>query len=155
GARTAVVSRGVVNVFDTTSKTLLRKIPLTGGGDDVPSDKVVTNGPVRLLYLEDIIHVVGFDVPSFASVWSCKDSGARHGALTTNGQPDVESVDVYRGGVSIIDGGHVAVADTALRRLVLIDSAGERTTIVRQVSQAPCSEQDLTDAFIGDDTQRA
>ena len=75
--------------------------------------------------------------------------------MTRDGQPDGRAIDVYRGGTSIIDGGHVAVADAALRRLVILDAAGKRTTIVRQVSQAPCSDQNLEDAFISDDMERA
>lgn len=146
GARVVVVSRGGAHVFDATSKAPLRTIPLIG---------VVTNAPIRLLYLDDTIHVVGADAGPFAAVWSFRDSGARLGRVTTDGRADGEAIDVYRGGTGIIDGGHVAVADAALRRLVILDAAGKRTTILRQVSQAPCSAQDLEDAIIADDTQRA
>lgn len=153
GARAVVLSGGELHVFDVTSKAHLRAIPLMA--DDVPGHTIVGNAPVRLLYLDDTIHVVGADAGPFAAIWSFKDSGARLGRLTKDGRPDGASIDIYRGGASIIDGGHIAVADAALRRLVILDAAGKRTTITRQVSRAPCSEENLTDAFIADDTERA
>lgn len=155
GARAVVLSRGGAQVFDATSKTRLRTIWLNGGDEDVPRHTIVTNTPIRLLYLDDTIHIVGMDAGPFAAVWSFRDSGARLGRVTTDGRPDGEAIDVYRGGTGIIDGGHVAVADAALRRLVILDAAGRRTTIVRQVSRAPCGALDLEDAIIADDTKRA
>ncbi|MBV9833133.1 MAG: hypothetical protein JO055_01920 [Alphaproteobacteria bacterium] len=152
GARTAVISQGVLSIFDASSKTLLRTIPL-GGGDGVPPNTAVTNAPIRLLYIDDTIHVVGMDAGPFAALWSFKDSGARLGRLTIDGRPDGESISVYRGGTSILDGGRLAVADPALGRLVILDASGKRTEMVRKVSRAPCSQQDLTDAFLSDDTQ--
>lgn len=154
GARAVVLSRGEAHVFDATSKALLRKITLIGGDEDVPRHTIVTNVAIRVLYLDDTIHVVGQDAGPFAAVWSFRDSGARLGQMTVTGQPDTNPIDVYRGGTSIIDGGHVGLADTALRRLVILDAAGKRTTIVRQVSHAPCSEEDLGEAFHTDDTRR-
>jgi hypothetical protein len=153
GARAVVLSGAELQVFDTTSKAPLRRIPLFGG--DVPGHTIVGNAPVRLLYLGDTIHVVGADAGPFAAVWAFKDSGERIGLVTKDGGADGGAIDVYRGGTGILDGGHVAVADAALRRLVMLDAAGRRTTIVRQVSQAPCSEENLLDAFIADDTERA
>jgi hypothetical protein len=154
GARAVVLSRGEAHVFDTASKALLRRISLTGGGDDVPGHTIVTSVAIRVLYVDDTIHVVGQDAGPFAAVWSFKDSGARLGQVTKDGQVDSGPIDVYRGSASIIDGSHVALADTALRRLVILDAAGKRTTIVRQVDHAPCSEQDLGEAFHTDDTRR-
>lgn len=152
--RAVVLSRGGAQVFDATSKTLLRTIRLNGGGEDVPRHTIVTNAPIRLLYIDDTIHVVGMDAGPFAAVWSFRDSGARLGVVTVDGRTDSEPIDVYRGGTAIIDGGHVALADTALRRLVILDAAGKRTTIDRQVNHAPCTEQDLGEAFHTDDTRR-
>lgn len=146
-ARAVVLSGRALHVFDATSKAPLRSIPLIDA--NVPTDTMVRNAPVRLLYLDDMIHVVGADAGPFAGVWSFKDSGARLGSVTTDGRADSDTFDVYLGGTSILDGGHVGLADAALRRLVILDAAGKRTTIVRQVSQAPCSEDDLADAFIG------
>jgi hypothetical protein len=154
GARAVVLGRGGLQVFDATSKALLRTVSLNGGDEDVPRHTIVTNAPIRLLYLDDTIHVVGMDAGPFAAVWSFKDSGVRLGQATTDGQAEGHAIDVYRGGASIIDGGHVGLADTALRRLVILDTAGKRTTIVRQVSHAPCSEENLGEAFHTDDTRR-
>ena len=153
GTRTAILAHGELHIFDATSKAPLRTIPLFADG--APAHTIVGNGPIHLLYLDDTIHVVGADAGPFAAVWSFRDSGARLGLVTKDGRPEGMAIDVYRGGTSIIDGGHVAVADAALRRLVILDTAGKRTTIVRQVSQAPCSDQDLEDAFISDDMERA
>ncbi len=153
GSRVVVLSRGELHVFDATSKAPLRAIPLIADG--VPDHTIVGNAPIRLLYLDDTIHVVGADAGPFAAIWSFKDSGARLGRLTKDGRADGPTIDIYRGGASIIDGGHVAVADAALRRLVLLDAAGKRTTIVRQMSQAPCREEDLVSAIIEDDTKGA
>jgi hypothetical protein len=154
GNRVVVLGRGGAQVFDATSKALLHTISLNGGDEDVPRHTIVTNAAIRLLYLDDTIHVVGHDAGPFAAVWSFKDSGARLGQVTVSGQPDTDPIDVYRGSVSVIDGGHLAVADTALRRLVILDAAGKRTTIVRQVSHAPCTEENLGEAFHTDDTRR-
>lgn len=152
GARTVVQSVAGLHVFDATSKALLRTIPLIADG--VPPHTMVSNAPIRLLYLDDTIHVVGADAGPFAAVWSFRDSGARLGLVTRDGHADGRALDIYLGGTSILDGGHVALADAALRRLVILDAAGKRTTIVRQVSQAPCSEENLVDVFIGGGDQR-
>lgn len=153
GARVVVVSRGEAHVFDATSKAVLQTIPLMGGSG--PDHTVIGNAPVRVLYLNDMIHIVGADAGPFAAVWSFKDSGARIGRMTKGGGIDGYSIDVYRGGTSILDGGHIAVADAALRRLVILDTANRRTTIVRQVNQAPCKAEDLENAIISDDTTGA
>lgn len=152
GARVVVLRRGDLHIFDATSKAPLRTIELYADG--VPGHTVVGNAPIRLLYLDDTIHVVGADAGPFAAVWSFKDSGDRLGRQTTDGRADGKTIDVYLGGTSVLDGGHVALADAALRRLVILDAAGKRTTIVRQVSRAPCSEEDLMDVFIGGGAQR-
>jgi hypothetical protein len=152
GTRAVVLSMGELHVFDATSKAPLRTIPLAA--DDVPGHTIVGNAPIRLLYLDDTIHVVGADAGPFAAIWSFRDSGVRLGRQTTDGRVDGHSINVYRGGTSIIDGRHVALADAALRRLVIFDAAGKRTTIDRQVSPAPCSEENLEDVFIAGGSTR-
>ena len=151
-ARAVVLSGGELQVFDATSKARLRTIALSADG--VPPHTIVGNLPIRLLYLDDTIHVVGADAGPFAAVWSFKDSGARLGLVTKDGRADGRAFDIYLGGSSVLDGGHVALADAALRRLVILDAAGKRTTLVRQVSPAPCSEENLGDVFIGGGDQR-
>lgn len=149
GKHAAILNAYELHIFDAQSKTKDRTISLSW--EHAEPEKGIGNMPIRMIYAGDTIYVTGTDAGPFMAVWAFRDDGARLGRINQSLKPDSEALDVYGGTVNLVDGKHVALAESGARSMLLLSlGSGERTVLKRSVGSGPCSRENMQDIKLGD-----
>ena len=136
-------------VFDTGTKTMTQKMPLSDPNEDPDRDTSVGNMPVRVLYIGDTIYIVGTDAGPFMAVTVFRQDGGRLGRFYGDPVAERTSLNVFGGTVNQIDERHIALADTATRTMTILDvTNGARKVLKRSVAAGPCSKKQMEDLFL-------
>lgn len=147
GAHVVVQDEEALHVFEAATKTKTAAIKLSE--PSAPQDTNVTNVPVRLLFADDTIYVVGSDAGPWIAVWRFGREGQRMGVIKRPGT--AEAFNAFEGAVNILDGQHVALADAGARAVLLVPvSGGAGKIIKRTVSHAPCTKSHMLQMAEGD-----
>ena len=151
GTHAAMLDDEAVHVFDVRTKMRTVSIKLS---DPQASDTTnVSNVPVRLLFVDDTIFVVGSDAGPFIGVWQFKADGRRLGRIVRNTQSgaDGETFNVFQGSVSLLGAGHIALTDAGLRSMLVVPiGEGKPRLIRRTTASAPCSKTHMERMAEGD-----
>ncbi|HEY1554610.1 MAG TPA: hypothetical protein VGF94_07215 [Kofleriaceae bacterium] len=138
GKQVAVLVGDDVHLFDAASKNHVSAFTIRG-------DKGLTNDPIAVHYVGDVIFVEGADQGPYSAVWQFKTDGTAVGPLVGIGGKDPLST--YHGSFSVLDPDHVGVAERGMETLTSFEvSTGKRAKAVRKIGKLAC-KPDEVDAF--------
>jgi len=140
GTQVAVLVGDDVHLFDAASKAHQSTFSIRG-------DKGVTNDPIAIYFAGDSIFVEGADQGASSNVWQFKAAdGSPVGPLVGMGK-DQKPLSTYHGSFSILDKGHVGVAERGFETLTSFEVAtGKRAKAVRKIAKMAC-KPDEVEAF--------
>jgi hypothetical protein len=134
--------REALHVFDRRTKARTATIPLAD--DKAPANTNAGNSAVRFFYLGGTIYVAGSDAGPYIAVWAFEEGGRRLGMIEEASKPHGHSYSIFNGGLNVIGDSHIALVDAGLQTMLILSPAGEtRQLLVRRVSRAPCTEQEM------------
>jgi hypothetical protein len=140
GSKVAMLIGDDVHIFDAGNKTHESSFSVRG-------DKGLTNNPVAVHYVGDMIFVEGADDGPYAAVWGFKQDGTAVGPVNVLGGKDEKPVSIYHGSFSVLDKGHIALAEKGMETLTIYEvDTGKRTKLVRKVGKLKCKTAEI-DAF--------
>jgi predicted small lipoprotein YifL len=144
GKQVAVLVGDDVHLFDAGSKahssTFSTKV-----------DKGPSAPAVAVYFAGDTIFVEGRD-DNTDSVWGFKADGTATGPLTQLGGKGDQPISIAKGSFSIIDPGHVALADHGMETLTTYEVAtGKRIKAVRKVGKVVCKPAEIDTYYKGGD----
>lgn len=149
GAHAVVLADAALHVFDAATKARTARIPLADPA--APDHTNVSNTPIKLLYAADTIYVVGSDAGPFIGVWAFKQDGRRLGLVKISADPASEAFNIFNGGINIVDGTDIALADAGLQTMLFVSVAtSARQRLKRAVSPAPCTRKHMQSFAEGD-----
>lgn len=143
GTHAVILRERTLFVFDAKTKQQTTVIPISD--DKAPENTNIGNEPIEILYVGNALYVVGTDAGPYIAVWSYKDDGTRTGVITPGAEPsNFGGYSVFSGGVNVLDDSHVALANAGLQTMLIIRAAdGAREELVRPVSTAPCTKDEV------------
>ena len=139
--KVAVLVGDDVHIFDAASKAHESSFSVRG-------DKGLTNDPVGIHFVGDMIFVEGADQGPYSAVWGFKAAdGSPSGPINALGGKDEKPVSTWHGSVSVLDKGHIALAEKGMDMLTIYEvDTGKRTKLVRKLPKVACKPDEL-DAF--------
>ncbi len=147
GTKVAILSGRLIHIFDRETRKQLQTIPLYD--EAAPGYTNVSNEPVKVFYVGDIVYVVGSDAGPYIAVWRFRDDGTRLGVVTSTGKADDASFSVFNGGVNVLDDDRIMVADAALQRVRILSSKNEKNRErTRPSNLRPCTAVEVESALL-------
>lgn len=140
-SKVAVLVGDEVHVFDAASKSQETSFSIRG-------DKGLTNDPVGIHFVGDMIFVEGADQGPNEAVWGFKAAdGTPIGPIMALGGKEEKPVSIYHGSFSVLDKNHVGLAAQGMETLTSYEvDTGKRTKLVRKLPKVSCKPTEL-DAF--------
>ena len=148
GAKVAILFGDDVHVYDASSKAHESSFSIRG-------DKGVTNDPVAVHWVGDVVFVEGADSGPYAGVWAFKAAdGSPVGGIEAIGAKDGKAISTFGGSFSLLDKGRVAVAEQGFSTVTIYETAnGQRSKLVRKLTKPPC-KNDEVDAYWKDENDK-
>src|SRR4029077_10022792 len=111
----------------------------------VRGDKGVTNDPIGVRYVADMILVEGADKGPFSAVWQFKEDGTKVGPFVAiGGKGPIAS---YKGSVMVLDPTTIGINEHGFENVHTIEvDTGARAKLVRKLPKLPCKPEEM-DAF--------
>lgn len=139
-SRVAVLVGDDVHLFDAATKAHQASFSVRG-------DKGVTGEPDAVYLVGDTVFVLAAEQGQRSGVWVFRSNGRHLGAINSLGGKDKKPASPHRGAFSVLDPGHVAVADHGMETLTTYEvETGKRTKSVRKLPKLPCKPNEI-DAF--------
>ncbi|MDB4953320.1 MAG: hypothetical protein JWO36_889 [Myxococcales bacterium] len=141
GTKVAVLIGDDVHLFDGASKAHESAFNVRG-------EKGVTNDPVAVNFIGDMVFVEGSDQGPYSAVWGYKTDGTPIGPLTNiGGGKEEKPISTYHGSFSILDKTRVGVSERGMETLNMYEiDSGKRAKLVRKVPKPVC-KPDEVDAY--------
>jgi hypothetical protein len=140
GTKVAVLIGDDVHIFDAGNKTHESSFSVRG-------DKGLTNNPVAVHYVGDMIFVEGADDGPYAAVWGFKQDGTANGVINALGGKQEKPISIYHGSFSVLDKTRIGLGANGMETLTMYEvDTGKRTKLVRRVGKLACKPAEI-DAF--------
>lgn len=140
GAHAAMLVGDEVHLFDAATKAHQSSFSVRGA-------KGVANDAVEVFFVGKVVFVVGADAGQQSGVWAFKVDGTPIGPIQALGGKAKTLVSPYRGSFSVLDPGHVAIAERGMETLTTYEvDTGRRIKSVRKLPKNPCKPDEI-DAF--------
>lgn len=138
GSKVAVLVGDDMHIYDSSSKAHESSFSIRG-------DKGVTNDPVAVHWVGEMLFVEGNDQGPFAAVWAFKADGTAVGGIEAIGAKDGKPLSTYGGSFSLLDKTRVAVSEQGFSTLTIYEtSTGQRSKLVRKLTKPPCKNDEVS-----------
>ena len=135
--KVAVLLGDDIHIFDGASKAHESSFSVRG-------DKGLTNDPIAVYFIGDVLFVEGSDAGPYSAVWMFKTDGSQVGPINALGGKDEKPLSTFHGSFSILDPTHVAIAERGMETLTTYEiETGKRTKAVRKVGKSACKPDEL------------
>ncbi|CAN5916931.1 hypothetical protein BH11MYX3_BH11MYX3_27310 [soil metagenome] len=146
-SKVAVLVGDDVHVYDASSKAHESSFSIRG-------DKGVTNDPVAIHWVGDVLFVEGADNGPFSAVWAFKADGTPVGGIEAIGAKDGKPISTFGGSFSVLDKTRVAVAEQGFSTVTVYETGtGQRSKLVRKLTKPPCKNEEV-DAYWKDENDK-
>ncbi len=146
-SKAAVLVGDDVHVYDASSRAHESSFSIRGG-------KGVTNDPVAIHWVRDVLFVEGTDQGPFSAVWAFKADGTPIGGIEAIGAKDGKPISTFGGSFSLLDKNRVAVAEQGFSTVTVYETSnGQRSKLVRKLTKPPC-KNDEVDAYWKDENDK-
>lgn len=141
GSKVAVIIDDEIHLFDAATKAHESAFAIRG-------DKGVTNDPIGVHFVGDMLFVEGADHGPYSAVWAFKTDGTALGPLTNiGGGKEEKPISTYQGSFSILDKTRVGLSERGMETLNTYEvDTGKRSKLVRKVPKPVCKPDEL-DAY--------
>lgn len=141
-SKVAVLVGDDLHLFEASTKAHRSSFSIRGD-KGVPSEAVA----VAVYLVGSTAFVVGAEKGVRTGVWGFRSNGNQLGAINALGGKAKTPVSPNRGAFSVLDPGHVAIADHGMETLTTYEvETGKRTKSVRKLPKSPC-KADESEAF--------
>ena len=137
GSKVAVLVGDEVHLFDASSQAHESSFSIRG-------DKAVTDDPIGVSFVGDMIFVEGADQGPFSAVWQFKTDGTPVGPLVGIGNKDGKPMSTWHGSFTVLDPQHVGIAERGFTTFTTWDiDTGSRKKAVRKVAKPNCKPEEI------------
>lgn len=142
--RVALLAGEDVHLFDAKTKAHQSSFSVRG-------PKGMSNAAVEVYLVGKFVFVVGADEGQPSGVWVFRADGTQVGPIQALGGKAKTPVSPYRGSFSVLDPGHVAIADRGMETLTTYEvETGRRLKSVRKLPKMACKPNELEAFWRGD-----
>ena len=126
-----------VHLFDASTKAHQSSFSVRG-------EKGLAGDPEAIYLVGETVFVIASEQGHRTGVWVFRSNGKQLGAINPLGGKDKKPVSPHRGAFSVLDPGHVAIADRGMETLTTYEvETGKRTKSVRKLPKLPCKANEI------------